>query len=300
MSAAAPLVTVLVPAYNAAPYLRVAMESVLAQDFRDFELLIVDDGSTDDTHAVLSRVTDPRVRVVRQENTGLVGALNNGLALARGEFVARMDADDLMAPGRLSAQLAMMVADDRLVSCGTDYVLFGDATGRVRMPRTDRACRQRLLLASCHCGASVMVRRSVLDRSGLQFRPEFAHAEDYRFFSELSEHGTMSNVPMVGYHYRIYGSQVSSVHRTAQRDAHLRIAREHALRTGAGPLSDHLLERMLWPVSPPTSSASAIAAHVAATARPAVAAVLRRPGFETVRFSGRKIVEALAAVRASR
>ncbi|MFD4291826.1 glycosyltransferase family 2 protein [Rhodococcus sp. NPDC058532] len=293
--------TVLVPAYNAGRYLRPMLDSVLSQDFRDFELLVIDDGSTDDTAAVLAAVRDPRLRVVRQTNTGLVGALNRGLDEARGEFLARMDADDLMPAGRLSAQLRAMHDDPALVVCGTDYELFGALTGRVRMPRTDAACRQRLLLSSCHCGASVMIRRSVLDRSGVRFRPEFAHAEDYRMWAELSEHGTLGNLPMLGYRYRIYPEQVSAVHAEEQRRAHLRIAREHALAAGVRPLPDRTLGTLLWP-RPPAGVAviPAAARTVAALAGPSAAALVRRPGVETARFTGRKVVEALAAVRRGR
>ena len=295
----APLVTVLIPAYNAGPYLREALDSVLTQDFRDFELLVIDDGSTDNTGAVLASVSDPRLRVVRQDNTGLVGALNRGLAEARGQFLARMDADDRMGVGRLSAQLAVLTADPSIVSCGTDYELFGAMSGRVRMPRSDAACRQRLLVGSCHCGASVMIRKPVLDRSGLEFRTEFAHAEDYRMFAELSEFGRLANVAMIGYEYRIYPHQVSAVHGSQQRIAHQRIAREYAESIGVRPLSDEALTALLWPQVPAGPLPVAAVRALADIARPAASVVIRRPGVETVRFTGRKIVETLAKVRAA-
>lgn len=291
-----PLVTVLVPAHNAGRYLREAMDSILAQDFRDFELLVIDDGSTDDTPEVLASIPDPRLRVVRQDNTGLVGALNRGLDEAHGEFLARMDADDLMPAGRLSAQVRALHSDPGLIVCGTDYELFGALTGRVRMPRTDSACRQRLLLSSCHCGASVMIRASVLERSGLRFRPEFAHAEDYRMWAELSEHGRLGNLPILGYRYRIYESQVSAVHSDEQRQAHLRIARDHAHAVGVRPLSDESLESLLWPEIPSGSTPVAAARTVAGMIGPAASAIARRPGVETIRFTGRKLVEAVARV----
>ncbi|EME20387.1 glycosyltransferase family 2 protein [Rhodococcus triatomae] len=295
-----PLVTVLVPAYNAALHLRESIDTILAQDFRDFELLVVDDGSTDDTPAVLASVDDPRLRVVRQDNTGLVGALNRGLDEARGEFVARMDADDPMPAGRLSAQMRAMHADPGLIVCGTDYELFGAATGRVRMPLSDKACRQRMLMGSPHCGASVMIRSSVLDRTGLRFRPEFAHAEDYRMWAEMSEHGRLGNLPMVGYLYRIHESQVSAVHSAEQRQAHLRIAREHALAVGVRPLSDAALTALLWSPAPSGPLPIALARAIVGIAGPAAAAVVRAPGVETVRFTGRKVLEAVARARSAR
>ncbi|UYP19943.1 glycosyltransferase family 2 protein [Rhodococcus sp. Z13] len=292
-----PLVTVLVPAYDAAPYLREALDSILAQDLRDLELLVVDDGSTDGTDEVLAGITDPRLRVVRQDNTGLVGALNRGLDEARGTFLARMDADDIMPPGRLSAQLRAMTADPDLVVCGTDYEMFGAIEGRVRMPRTDAACRQRLLMGSCHCGASAMIRMSVLQRSGIRFRPEFAHAEDYRFFTELAAHGKMGNLPIVGYLYRMHPHQVSAVYSDEQRAAHLRIAREYALATGVRPLDDTELELLLWAGRPEGALPLALARQMRRVAGPAARAVIRRPGVETMRFVGRKVYEAAARTR---
>lgn len=294
---ACPLVTVLVPAYNAAPYLRESLESILAQDYRDIELLLIDDGSTDDTAAVLATVDDPRLRVVRQDNTGLVGALNRGLDEARGDYLARMDADDIMPPGRLSAQVRAMDADPGLVVCGTDYEMFGAISGRVRMPRTDAACRQRLLLATSHCGASVMLRSSVLQRSGIRFRPDFAHAEDYRFFTELAAYGRAANLPIVGYRYRMHPHQVSAVYSAEQRAAHLRIAREFAVAEGVTPLSEEEIERLLWGPRPDGSFPVALVRQLAGVAVPATKALVRRPGTETVRFVGLKIVEAAARVR---
>lgn len=292
-----PLVTVLIPSYNAAPYLREAVDSVLSQDLRDLELLVIDDGSTDDTAAVLAAVDDARVRVVRQDNTGLVGALNRGLDEARGRYLARMDADDVMPPGRLTAQIRALTDDPSLAVCGTDYELFGAATGRVRMPRTDSACRQRLLLSSCHCGASVMIRSDVLYRSGIRFRSEFAHAEDYRFFTEFAAHGRMANLPIVGYRYRIHPHQVSAVFSDEQRAAHLRIAREYAAATGARALDDAALARLLWSERPAGALPVSLARQLGRVALPAARAIARKPGAESVRFVGRTVFEAAARVR---
>ncbi|HEY9311190.1 glycosyltransferase family A protein [Williamsia sp.] len=286
-----PLVTVLVPAYNVGEHVDEALETILRQDFSDFELLVVDDGSTDNTSERLAAVNDPRLRVIRQQNTGLVGALNTGLDHARGTYIARMDADDLMPQGRLSAQVAAMNADPGLVACGTDYEMFGAMTGRVRMPAGDKACRQRLLLATCHCGASLMIRRAVLERAGIRFRPEYAHAEDYQAIVELSEHGRLRNLPIMGYSYRIHPSQVSSMHSQQQRNNHLRIAREHAAADNRRPLPDDVLAALLWPPRPTGPRPVAAARAFTSAVRPAVAAATRAPGLETFRFVGRKVYE---------
>lgn len=290
-----PLVTVLVPAYNVAEYVDEALGGVLTQDFTDFELLVIDDGSTDDTAKHLAAIDDPRLRVIHQENTGLVGALNRGLDEARGTYLARMDADDLMPAGRLAAQLAAMQDDPGLVACGTDYEMFGAVTGRVRMPRSDRACRQRLLLATCHCGASLMIQRSVLDGAGIRFRPEYAHAEDYRLIVELSAHGRLRNLPIVGYRYRIHPTQVSTRHSAEQRRAHLAIARDHVASEGRRQLPDHVLEALLWPPRPSGPKPVATARAFGQMLVPAWSAGIRAPSLETGRFVARKVYESAAA-----
>ena len=105
-----PLISVVTPVYNAGRYLRPAVESILVQTFRDFELIVVDDGSKDDSLAVLREyeANDHRVRIITRPNTGIVGALNDGLAAARGEFIARMDSDDLSTPERFEKQIAYL------------------------------------------------------------------------------------------------------------------------------------------------------------------------------------------------
>lgn len=104
MEKTTPFFTVLMPVYNAAPFLREAVDSVLAQTFTDFEFLIVNDGSTDATAEILASYTDPRIRIHHQENKGVIGALNAGLALAQGTYIARFDADDVCYPQRLQQQ----------------------------------------------------------------------------------------------------------------------------------------------------------------------------------------------------
>jgi len=120
----APFFTVLMPAYNAAPFLREAVDSVLAQTFTNFEFLIINDGSTDETAAILESYSDPRIRVHHQENQGVIGALNKGLELARGTYIARFDADDVCYPQRLQVQHDYLLQhpDCVLLGSASDYI----------------------------------------------------------------------------------------------------------------------------------------------------------------------------------
>jgi GT2 family glycosyltransferase len=137
-----PLVTVIMPVFNAGGYLRAAVESVLAQTYQNWELILVDDGSTDDCMARLDDIHDPRVRHVSQANAGKPSAMNRGLALARGEFYALQDADDRSHPLRLERQLACLLADPSLagVFCGHEVILNGKSLAPTFRPRSIEDC----------------------------------------------------------------------------------------------------------------------------------------------------------------
>lgn len=121
-----PRVSVVVPCFNYGRFVAEAVASILAQSFRDFEVIVVDDGSTDDTPDVLRRITDPRVRVLRQANQGCAAARNAGRALARGEFLAFLDADDLWRPTYLERQMEVLDAEPEVDFCFTNFVRSQD------------------------------------------------------------------------------------------------------------------------------------------------------------------------------
>ena len=114
-----PLVSVLLPVYNGEPYLKAAIDSILAQTFTDFECIIIDDGSSDGSSALISSVDDPRIRFYQQPNRGLPATLKRGLSLARGVFIARQDQDDLSHSDRLRLQVAYLQSHPECVLLGT-------------------------------------------------------------------------------------------------------------------------------------------------------------------------------------
>lgn len=241
----APRVTVLMPVHDGERWIAGSVATVLAQAGVDFELLAVDDGSTDRTRERLAAFGDPRVRVLPRPRSGLVAALNAGIAAARGAYLARFDADDEMLPGRLARQARYLDTHPAVVACGTDYELFGACTGVVRMPRTPAACRARLAFATCIAHPAAMIRASALRTHGIAYRAEHAPAEDYAFFSALSERGELANLPFVGLRYRVHASQVSSADAAAQRAAVLRIAHDNLRRRGVAS-DPEALAAMLW------------------------------------------------------
>jgi glycosyltransferase involved in cell wall biosynthesis len=207
-------VTVLMPVYNAQRYLAGALESILGQTFADFQFLIIDDGSTDNSLAILRRYArhDVRMRLISRENRGLVATLNEGIALARGEYIARMDADDIALPRRLEFQVWHMDANPDVVCLGGYYDLI-DYRGRLlttMRPPTDHAGIEKEMLAGhtpiCH--PSAMVRREAIAKAGA-YDPSMMLAEDLDLWLRLGEIGTLANLPMSLVRYRLHGQSVS-------------------------------------------------------------------------------------------
>lgn len=222
-------VSVVIPSYNGATrgYIAPAIESVLAQDFSDFELIVVDDGSTDDTCDAISKyASDHRVRVARQNNGGLAAARNAGVAFATGKYVCFLDDDDLWKPGKLSAQLAHFrrVQDPKLAMVFTAIELI-DPKGNVIGLQSHRvfgnAYRDLFYENVVDSPSSVMVRRDILEGVG-GFRADGAFGkvqgcEDRALWIRIarSYHIMSIDEPLVS--YRVHPAQMSGSHREMEQ-----------------------------------------------------------------------------------
>ncbi|MBA3333431.1 MAG: glycosyltransferase [Actinobacteria bacterium] len=218
---AAPLVSVLLAVSNGEHYLRAAIESVLRQTISDLELIVVDDGSTDETPEILAVVDDPRLQVLRNEGRlGLAVSLNRGLDEARGRYVARLDADDIAFPQRLERQLQRMVSGSSIAVLGS-AVLELDASGRSGslhlMPAGPAAVRWAALFSSPFFHPSVLIDREVLERYGLRYDPEYLESEDYDLWTRLLTHAEGDNLTDPLMLYRVHPGQASQSRGELQR-----------------------------------------------------------------------------------
>ena len=222
-----PIVTVLLPVYNGERHLREAVESILSQTLAAFELLIVDDGSTDGTEAICRSFTDPRIRVIRREkHAGLVSALNDGIDRITTKYVARMDADDVAVPSRLVRQVAFLEARPDIAACGSWARELVDGRLRAVMRRpSGEYLRQTAWRPVPIFHPTACLRTNVLQ--ALRYRPDFIHAEDYDLWLRLYRHHRIDNVPAVLLHYRIHQASVSHAYPTVQRSSAWRAFREH-------------------------------------------------------------------------
>jgi glycosyltransferase involved in cell wall biosynthesis len=208
--------------HNDARYLAAALESVLSQEGPPFVVVAVDDGSTDGSGALLDAraATDPRLRVVRQENAGLTRALVRGCAEARGALVARQDADDLSLPGRLRRQSEALLADERLamVCCWARAIgPAGEGLWETRRPAEPELATDLLLNGrrGPPCHGTVVFRKAAYDAVG-GYRPPFWFAQDGDLWLRLAEVGRLACVPECLYHFRVGEGSISARHRALQ------------------------------------------------------------------------------------
>jgi glycosyltransferase involved in cell wall biosynthesis len=252
-----PAVTVLLPAYNAARWLAQALQSILVQSFRDFELLIIDDGSTDATPAVLARCADPRVRVVRHDtNQGLIATLNEGIALSSAKYIARMDADDVAHPRRLAYQVNFMERHSEVGVCGTWFhTRRGVKRVSVRPPVRHEDISAALFFRSPFGHPTVMLRRGILSATGLKYASDAIGAEDFDLWVRLRPRTRFANVPKDLLEYRAHNDQVSSLLSVAQhrRAAQIRLGQLLSLVADPSPqekaLHLRLCDDSCWPLT---------------------------------------------------
>lgn len=208
-------VSVLMPVYNGADVLGVAINSILAQTLNDFELLVVNDGSTDGSLQMARSFNDPRIRVIDlAANRGLINALNTGLVEARGEFLARMDHDDIAHPARLKTQVAAMTASGSVI-CGSAVQPFGAISGHpIVYPLTDGEIRASLPVGSTFAHPAVMMLTEVCRRHGYSLAAK--HCEDYDLWWRLSREGKMENLADTLLSYRFHPGQISTMYHRLQ------------------------------------------------------------------------------------
>lgn len=221
MTDSRPEISVLMPTYNAERFVRTAVESVLAQTFDDFELLIVDDGSTDNTAEIISAFADPRIRLVKKAHTGVADTLRAGVESARGKYIARMDADDIAFPDRLQKQYAVLESDPDifLVHTAVSYI---DDQGTVLQQKAGSESdpvdvKWLLLWRNVPFHPTVVFRRDALAANNINYRSGLSTAEDFALWNEARECGEFHYLDDVTLYYRVHTESVTGSTRNASK-----------------------------------------------------------------------------------
>ena len=211
--------SVVMPVYNGQKYLEEAINSVLNQTFKDYELLIIDDGSTDSSVEIIKSIEDSRIRLLRNEkNQGIAYSRNIGLKEGKGEFLAWMDCDDLIEPNRLEIQINYLKDNPELGICGTAQNRFGEGKPRVTREFSEaELIKAALLFRPAVRPPTAMYRMKLIREANLTYDSRLAVAEDYDFFFEASFVFPIKNLDKVLYHYRASESSIMKVYSDRQQ-----------------------------------------------------------------------------------
>jgi glycosyltransferase involved in cell wall biosynthesis len=207
-----PAISVILPVYNAEKYVALAIQSVLDQSFQDFELIIINDGSTDTSLGSIQKFSDPRIKLINQENQGLIKTLNTGIALAQSNYIARIDADDIWSDqDKLARQMEYLSQHIECVVLGTGAKIIdenGKEISSLHYPTSDTEIRSQLLISNCFIHPSVIFNKEICLKVG-GFNPNEKHVEDYGLWLRMGLQGTLANLPQELMSYRIHASSVT-------------------------------------------------------------------------------------------
>ncbi len=215
-----PLVSVVMSVYNGEKYLRESVDSILNQTFHDFELFVIDDGSSDNTKKIIESYSDERIIFTSRPNKGLVASLNEGIERARGKYIARQDADDISYPERLRLQVAYLEEHDDCVLVSSSYDILDSeskAGNRVVLLCRDQDIRLDSIVRNPFSHGAAMYRKNKVIELGAYNKDNFL-VEDYALFADLASIGRVANLPSVQYGWRDNPKSVSSTNDLKQRE----------------------------------------------------------------------------------
>ena len=204
-----PKVSILLPTHQSGAHLRETLDSIKAQTYQDYELLVVDDASTDQTLEILREYPDLRIQIIQGRNQGLADALNLGIKRAQGQYIARIDADDLMVPERLEKQVRFLDTHQNVIVCGGWQQYFGLSTFLHAPPASAEQCRANLLFRCDLCHSTLMLRTASFIDHNLFYDPAYA-AEDFELWTRVLDVGDIANIPEVLGYYREDGKSITT------------------------------------------------------------------------------------------
>lgn len=224
------LLTVLMPVYNGELFLQKTIDSILCQTYKDFEFLIINDGSEDRSEDIIKSYKDSRIKYVKNdENLKLIKTLNKGIDLAQGKYIVRIDADDIALKDRLENQFEFMESNPEIIGSGTFYSVINERNEVLdlkELPTNHQEILFSMLFLNPICHPSVIWRNDIVKKNKIYFNEDYVHAEDYKFWYDLSQFGQLANIPKKLLEYRIHANQVSQVFSKEQLFTDFKIKKE--------------------------------------------------------------------------
>ncbi len=229
-------ISVVMPCFNVEKYILASMQSILNQTFNNFELIIIDDGSTDQTAKIISGIKDNRIKLIKhRHNLGNYPARNTGISYASGKYIAMMDADDVALPNRLEVQFTYLEDHKRVGAIGSHFKFIDQHSNHLykcESPTDYKNFKIFLLRNNCMLQSSIMVRRHLVRKYNLFYNTQYRYAADYDFVWRCSCHFPIFNIPEVLVHYRIHNNQISGSQWEAQHALGRQIREEQFHRLG--------------------------------------------------------------------
>ena len=204
------MVSLITSVYNCEHYIDEMLSSIINQTYENWEMIIIDDASSDETVLKIKMFNDRRIKLVENtSNCGLTHNLNVALKMCQGEYVLRIDGDDIAYTDRLSKQIEYMDEHPNIVLSGCWMKLFGNETGFYQRVVDDKSLRIQLIFDPVILHPTFIFRRSVVDKYSIIYDEELKHAQDYKFIYEISRHGKIGNLPEILVKYRVHDEQIS-------------------------------------------------------------------------------------------
>ena len=231
-------ISILLPVFNCGLYVKSAIQSIIDNSFENYEVIVINDGSTDDTLEIIKQFNDPRIKIYNKENSGLIETLNYGLEKCNYPIVMRMDGDDLIHHRKIDTQLNYFIKNKSILvgTQGFTIDLNDKQIGKINLPLThDKIVKSLLKLSSGLIHPSIMFYKDALLKIG-GYNQNFKHAEDYDMYLRLSKNGKISNIEEKLIYLRKHETNVSLVHAKDQIKNSI-ISREIYLKSGITPIN---------------------------------------------------------------
>lgn len=206
-----PLLSVIMSVYNGEKYLQQAIESILQQSYDDFEFLIYNDGSSDNTQSIINKYNDPRIILTNQKNIGLTKTLNLAIKKARGKYIARMDADDIAEPNRFEKQILFLENNPDILLCGSQANIIdekGNFQKKYTVPLENKKIKKGILLHNPFIHSTIIFKKELIEKIG-DYNENFKFAQDYELWTRVIAKFKTANLPDCLLNYRIYKNNIT-------------------------------------------------------------------------------------------
>lgn len=237
-----PKVSILMPVYNAEQYIVQALESIISQSFKDWELILINDASTDNSESVIMQYEDDRIYYIKNtENLRLIKTLNKGIGYCDGEYIARMDADDICLPDRLKQQVDFLDNHPHYLMCGTNASVIdsnGRRTGKIHNLTDNNYLQISLLFSPSFIHPSMMIRKEILQQN--KYDEAYKHVEDYELWCRIAKQGKIANIDNELLKYRWHSTNVSVINNQVQNELKDKIIKEELKRLDIIPTDKEL------------------------------------------------------------